>query len=115
MYVGEAAEVVAAVGAFHYVAEDFARGGGEGVQLRHRAIGEVDADKAFVDTLTRPVVVHPVVEHQYDGGDAEAVLAAHGGEVGDAAQGPFHSDGDLLLDFLGGEARHLGDHLDGGV
>ena len=83
--VGEAAEVVAAVGAFHYVTVDFARGGREGVELGDRTIGEVDAHKAFVDTLARPIVVDSVVEHQYDGGDAEAVLAAHGDEVGDAA------------------------------
>ena len=66
MDVGKASEVVATVGAFDDVAEDFASGGSERVEFGCGAIGEVKADKTFGDTLSSPVVVDTVVKDKYD-------------------------------------------------
>ena len=96
---------------YQYVAVDLAGRRSERIEFRNGPVGQVHVGDALADTLAGPVVFRTVLEHEDDDRQAEGILAAHHIERRDAVERPLQRDGDLLFDFFGGQAGHLGHDL----
>ena len=65
--------------------------------------------------LAFPVVLGTILEDQRDQREAERAAGTHGHQAGRAGERTLERRGDLLLDLLCGQARHLRRHLRGDV
>ena len=97
--------------ALERVAEDFADGRGQRVEVGLGAGREAHRREALAHALAGEVVLDAVGEDEGDEREAEGTARAHHGEPGRAVELALDGHGDLLLDLLRGVARVLGDDL----
>ena len=100
---------------FQRVTVDFAGRASHRQKGRLDAGGQADLADVLYDALALPVVIGAVAEDYRDDGETERAARAHVHQSGSTGQRPLQWNGDLLLDFFGGQPRRLRDHLRGDV
>ena len=101
--------VICGIRAFQGIEVDLADGAEVGADLGLKARREGHHGDALQDLLPVPGVVRIVVENKDHDGQPCERYGPQMGELGDAVHRVLEGDGDLLLHFLRGPARPLGD------